>query len=125
MSRVGMAAFAAALVLAGCSSSTVVRPEVLQSWVGRSAAALEKEWGPATREVTDPGQHLLVYDQLGPGNSIEVSRPGATELHRTSETDYVQTQSRATIGPGGVYVRSYVFWVDARGTIERVEVREP
>ena len=36
---------------AGCGGG--IRPEVLKGWVGRPAAALEKDWGPATREVPD------------------------------------------------------------------------
>jgi hypothetical protein len=81
-------------------ASTAIRPEELALWVGRPAGALEKAWGPATREVVDDTFKVLVYEQF-------------------------ETSGRVT---GGVrarpsYVRSYLFWVDASGTVTRVETR--
>src|SRR2546428_3365171 len=66
--------------------STAMRPEELARWVGRPAAALEKDWGPPTRELSDDAFRLLVYEQT-------------------------ETSGRVT---GGVrarptYVRSYLF----------------
>jgi hypothetical protein len=117
-----LAATGALILLAGCASSRAVRPEVLQSFVGRPATALEKEWGPATREVADGGQRLLIYEEFDRKDSVDVARSEGTA--RSATQTYVQTQANATVNPGRVYARSYQFWVDAAGTIVRVNVKE-
>ena len=117
---------AAAVVLAlltGCVRTTAVHPEVLQAFVGRPVAALEKEWGPATREVPDGGQRLLIYEQMDRRDAVDVARSDSTKRAKT--LNYVQTQTNATVNPGKVYARSYRFWVDAAGTVVRWAVQEP
>jgi hypothetical protein len=77
-----------------------MRPEELARWVGQPAEALEKAWGPATREVTDASFKVLVYEQTEASGQIikGVPEPPA-------------------------YARSYLFWVDAAGIVTRVETQ--
>jgi hypothetical protein len=93
-------------------------PEQVQAWVGRPAAELERAWGPATKEVTDAGQRVLIYE--------EVERTGSAEFSR-------EVSPRSTVGvpppPATIgyssYARSYLFWVDAAGTIVRTQIHRP
>ena len=111
---------ATVLALIACERSTALRPEVLQRWVGRPAATLEKDWGPATREVTDAGQRVLIYEELDRA-SREINTRGGGTSTRTMEPP-VQTEANKTAFGLKVYVRSYLFWVDTAGTIVRTEV---
>ena len=113
----------ALVLLAGCVRSTAVRPEVLESFVGRPATALEKAWGPPSREVPDGGQRLLIYEQMDRRDAVDVARSDSTK--RSATQNSVQTQTNATVNPGKVYARSYRFWVDAAGTVVRWAVHEP
>ena len=109
-----------ALLGLGACSSNEIRPEVLQRWVGRPAAALEKDWGPATRELTDNGLRLLVYDQLEGVEGVKTTSGGVQS--RTIQSA-VNAQAQATAFPIQHYARSYLFWVDTTGTIVRTETR--
>jgi len=111
---------ATVLALIACERSTALRPEVLQRWVGRPAATLEKDWAPATREVKDAGQRVLIYEELDRA-SREINTRGGGTTTRTMESA-IQTQANATAFGLKVYVRSYLFWVDPAGTIVRTEV---
>jgi hypothetical protein len=117
----GLVLAAAGLVLSACERSSAIRPEVLQRWVGRPASALEKDWGPATREVTDSGQRVLIYEELDRARQDIDTRGGGTSA-RTMESP-VQRQANITAYGLKVYARSYLFWVDASGTIVRTEVQ--
>jgi hypothetical protein len=80
--------------------STAMQPEELARRVGRPAEGLEREWGPATREVTDDASKVLVYEQTETSGRVVGGVP-----------------ARPT------YVRSYLFWVNAKGIVTRVETR--
>jgi hypothetical protein len=104
-------------LLAGCGGG--IKPEALQTWVGRPAAALEKDWGPPTREVPDGDQRILIYEE------VETRRRGSA-LDGTRTAVSKGEAQQAEQGPpreGLVSVRSYEFWVDAAGTIVRATVR--
>ncbi len=103
----------------GCSSA--VRPEVLRAWVGRPAAALQQEWGLATREVEDGSLRVLIYEQVRSASSPGL-RPTASLSRQAAENTGV------TADQGGgltVYVRSYLFWVNGEGTIVRTDTPQP
>jgi hypothetical protein len=109
--------------LAGCS--TGVPPEVLQRWVGRPFTALEKDWGPATREVADGDLKILVYEEVERRSSrgqFETT-PGTTS-RRDAITETAAAAVEAYRVPT-VYVRSYLFWVNRDGTIVNSMVRNP
>ena len=116
----GLVLAAAGLVLPACDRSTAIRPEVLQRWVGKPAAALEKDWGPATREVTDGGQRVLIYEELDKVRQDIDTRGGGTSA-RTMESP-IQRQANITAYGLKAYARSYLFWVDGAGTIVKTEV---
>ena len=106
-------------LVGGCSGA--VRPAVVQAWVGRPAAALQQEWGSATREVEDAGLRLLIYDQVERAS-------GTTFRPQTSASPLAAANTGATTSETGsltVYVRSYLFWVNRDGTIVRAEARQP
>lgn len=109
----------AAALAAGCAAS--IRPEVVQSWVGRPAAALQQEWGPPTREAQDGDLRILIYE--------EVTRQTARTFQTTavpravSGTGHLEAQEAYRLPT--VYVRSYVFWVTPVGTVVRAIIREP
>jgi hypothetical protein len=81
-------------------NSTALGPEELARWVGRPAERLKEEWGPATREATDGIFRVWVYEQT-------------------------ETSGRVAAGVRSrpAYVRSYVFWIDADGTITRADMQ--
>jgi hypothetical protein len=109
---------------AGCGGG--IRPEVLRGWVGRPAASLEKDWGPATREVPDGDMRILVYEE------VERARTRATPFdyqdpYGNSRDVHHQAQRAAeeAYRAPRVYVRSYLFWVDREGKIVHSAVRTP
>ena len=65
------------LLLAGCASKGL-RPDELEQWVGRPSTALEKAWGPATREVPDQGLRLLVYEELEDVRAVNTQGGGTS-----------------------------------------------
>ena len=105
----------AALGLAACGG--VPPAQNIQPWVGRPAADLAREWGTPTRELTDAGQRILVYE----------------EMIQTRTRDLSQDTSKRNAGAGpppslttfSAYARSYLFWVDGSGKITQTQVREP
>jgi hypothetical protein len=115
MRRLAFAVAVTALGLAACGG--VPPPHDIQPWVGRSVSDLSREWGPPTRELTDADQRLLVYE----------------EVVETQVKDLSQDTSRRNAGSGpgpeikrfSAYARSYLFWVDASGTITQTQVRDP
>lgn len=107
---------------AGCASS-VVRPEVLQGWVGRPAAALRQEWGLPTREIPDGARRILVYEQLEKRSGSDFqSTPSSA---RQSGLSPAQALANEIYRNPTVYVRSYLFWVDAQDAIVHVDIRQP
>ena len=116
MRRLALALGLAALGLTACSG--VVPAQKIDNWVGRPATDLTRDWGAPTREVTDAGQRVLVYE----------------EMVETRTKDLSQDTSRKNVGAGppppgtvgySAYARSYLFWVDASGKITQTQVREP
>jgi hypothetical protein len=106
----------AALGLTACGG--VPPPQNIQPWVGRPAADLTREWGTPTRELTDAGQRILVYEEM-----IQT---------RTRDLSQDRSKRNADTGPPppsamghSAYARSYLFWVDASGKISQATVREP
>lgn len=101
-------------LLLGCAGGP--RPEAVQAWVGRPAAALERAWGPPTRTLEEGQLHLLIYE--------EVERVARRDLQTPPMT--ARTYTPAPPEPGRVVlVRTYLFWVDRDGTIVRATVRQP
>jgi hypothetical protein len=114
----------AVALAAGCSSGGV-RPEALKGWVGRPAATLEKDWGPATREVPDGDLRILVYEEVERQRTSGVfdqQDPGgyARDIHHQA-----QRAAQEAYHAPRVYVRSYLFWVDREGKIVHSMVRTP
>jgi hypothetical protein len=109
---------------AGCGGG--IRPEVLKGWVGRPAASLEKDWGPATREVPDGDLRILVYEEVerqrtGPNTQFDYQDPYASrDIHHQAQ----KAAEEAYRAPR-VYVRSYLFWVDREGKIVHTAIRTP
>jgi len=116
---------------AGCGGYTGLRPEALQKWVGRPATSLQKDWGPATREVEDGDLRILVYEEMQQKGSyykggFETENQDPSR-YRQGGADYVaaaEAAQKAYRAPT-VYVRSYLFWVDREGTIVNSAVRTP
>jgi hypothetical protein len=113
----------ATLALAGCAAGGV-KPEALQTWVGKSAAALEKDWGPATREAEDGELRILIYEEVEKQttSNFENAAPAARYLGPTALA-HVTAQEAYRLPT--VYVRSYLFWVNRQGTIVNATVRQP
>jgi hypothetical protein len=114
----------AVALVAGCGGG--VRPEVLKGWVGRPAASLEKDWGPATREVPDGDLRILVYEE------VERQRTRSTAFDQQDPGGYsrdihhqAQRAAQEAYHAPRVYVRSYLFWVDREGKIVHSMVRTP
>ncbi len=123
-----MRRFRAAVVLSlalwgyvGCSSA--LRPEILQAWVGRPAAALEQDWGPATRQVRDGELQVLIYEEV----EKSLRRDFETTVVPRTRTPYEAAQiaaKEAYLAPT-LYVRSYLFWVNREGTIVHAKMHQP
>jgi hypothetical protein len=107
------------LLAAGCSSAPI-SPERLQTWIGRPVADIEREWGPATREIPDGSQRILVYEHLESKTATDFQKPSSGGSRRIAQ----ETANEAARNPQ-VYARSYLFWVDASGKIVRAELRAP
>ena len=116
MRRLVLAVAFTALGISACGG--IPPAHDVQPWVGRPAADLAREWGTPTRELTDGGQRILVYE----------------EMIQTRTRDLSQDTSRKNVGSGppppsaagpSSYARSYLFWVDASGKITQTQVREP
>jgi hypothetical protein len=107
-----------AVALLGCAVE--YRREDLQAWVGRPVAALRQEWGAPTREVQDDGLRIVIYEQLERNTPRSFTNP-APRARDAAIQDLVNEGAR---GPT-VYVRSYLFWVNAEGAIIRADVRQP
>jgi hypothetical protein len=106
------------LGLAACSRGGLP-PERVQAWVGRPAAQLVREWGVPTKEVDDAGQRVMIYEEIERTGSAEFSRQVSTNSRTGGE------QAPATSLGYSSYARSYLFWVDAAGTITRTQIRQP
>jgi hypothetical protein len=104
-------------LLAGCGGG--IKPEALQTWVGRPSAALEKDWGPPTREVPDGDQRILIYEEVETRRRNSALDGTKTAVSRGEAQQAEQNTPRESM----VSVRSYQFWVDAAGTIVRATVR--
>ena len=110
------------LALAGLTAcATGISSESLQAWIGKPAAALTQDWGPATREVKDGDRRILIYEQLDRSTTtdFQTRRP-------TIKNTYGRAEEIEALPPAAtVYVRSYLFWVDRDGVIVQSAVREP
>jgi hypothetical protein len=107
---------------AGCAGG--VPPRVLQSWVGRPAGALQKDWGPPTREVQDGDLRILVYEEVE--RQSRQSQFDDQDPRRTRGTyGYAHDAAVAAFRAPTVYARSYLFWVNREGTIVHSTVRNP
>ena len=106
----------ALVAIAGCAGSGI-RPEELQIWVGRPAAALEQAWGLPTRQVRDGDRRLLVYEEI----TQSTRRDFETSLGRR----YAPLPGEYDPQIVRVYVRSYLFWVNGAGVIEQATRRDP
>jgi hypothetical protein len=119
--------FALALALmAGCASSGI-GPEALKRWVGRPVTNLEKDWGPATREVPDGDLRILVYEEVEQRSRQSGFDNQDPSKFRGSSSSYLAGQEAANQAYHSpkVYVRSYLFWVNREGTIVNSAVRTP
>jgi hypothetical protein len=109
---------AAVIVAAACTRGGLP-PEQVQAWVGRPATDLTRAWGAPTREVTDQGLRVLIYEELerASGSTFSSQRISPREARAAG----VPAEPPSPI----VYARSYLFWVDAAGTIVRSQIRQP
>lgn len=106
----------ALLAIASCAGGGI-RPEALQSWVGRPAAALEQAWGPPTRQVPDGDRRLLVYEEITQSTRQDFETPRG-QRYGPLLGEYGPQSVR-------VYVRSYLFWVNGAGVVEHATRRDP
>ena len=67
MRPVALVAGLLVLGLAACSRGGIP-PEQVQAWAGRPEADLKRAWGTPTREVTDAGQRVLIYEEIEQAN---------------------------------------------------------
>jgi hypothetical protein len=107
------------LGLTACSRGGIP-PEQVQAWAGRPAADLVRSWGAPTREVTDAGQRVLIYEEIEQTKATEFSREVSTATRNAGQGP----AGPSTIGISS-YARSYLFWVDAEGKISRTQIRQP
>ena len=104
---------------AGCAHG--ITPEALKAdWEGRPASALEKKWGPATRETKDGELRVLVYEEVE-GKSPRPFEGAASAFKRGAINSSGEDKY---LGPT-LTVRSYLFWVNPQGTIVHTDVRLP
>jgi hypothetical protein len=112
----------AGLTAAGCGRSAV-KPEELRAWVGRPATALEKDWGPATREVPDGDLRILIYEELTKNTSKGFE--GSRSVRALGPYGAAHEAAKEAYRLPTIYVRSYLFWVDPAGTIVNSTVSQP
>src|SRR5262245_2207969 len=84
-------------------------PQKIDGWVGRSASDLTHDRGAPTREITDAGQRVLVYDEM-----IETR---TRDLSQDSSRRNAGAVPALSLTSSSVYARTYMFWVDASGKI--------
>ena len=120
----GLLRLTLALALAAGCASGGIRPETLQAWVGRPGGALEKDWGPPTREVQDGETRILVYEEVERKSTKSVFDDADPSRARGGYGMAQLTANEAYRSPT-VYVRSYLFWVNREGTIVHSAVRTP
>jgi hypothetical protein len=111
------------LSVAGCAAG--VRPEALQAWVGRPAAALEQEWGAPTRRVQDGEQQVLIYEEVERAGQRGFEPPADSPPLLTGTAGQWLAAHQASLRDPTVYARSYLFWVNREGTILRAVRRDP
>jgi hypothetical protein len=109
----------AAVGLLACGRGGLPREKV-EAWVGRPAAELIREWGLPTKELTDGGQRVLIYEEVERSQATEFSRDVSPRLTREG----LPTPNAVTTGTSS-YARSYLFWVDGAGQVVRTEIRQP
>src|SRR5262245_49092520 len=114
---VGLMAFG----LVACSRGGLP-PAQVQAWVGRPAADLVKSWGAPTREITDAGQRILIYEEIEKNRDQNFER---TVTARQAGSAAAAAQANAEAMGPTVYARSYLFWVDDAGAIVRAQIRQP
>lgn len=107
------------LGLTACSRGGFT-PEQVQAWAGRPEADLKRAWGVPTREVTDAGQRVLIYEEIEQTKPTEFSREVSTATRNAGQGP----AAPSSIGISS-YARSYLFWVDAEGKISRTQIRQP
>jgi hypothetical protein len=112
----------AVLVAAGCGQPAL-KPEELQAWVGKPAAALEKDWGPATREVADGDMRILIYEELA--KNAAKGFEGSRSVRLLGPYGAAHEAAKEAYRLPTVYVRSYLFWVDQAGKIVNSTVSQP
>jgi hypothetical protein len=112
----------AVLTAAGCGQPAV-RPEELQAWVGKPATALEKDWGPATREVVDGDMRILIYEEMA--KNAAKGFEGARSVKQLGPYGAAHEAAKEAYRMPTVYVRSYLFWVDQAGKIVNSTVSHP
>ncbi|MGH7322709.1 MAG: hypothetical protein ACRELA_24230 [Candidatus Rokuibacteriota bacterium] len=105
----------------GCSS--VLRPEVLQAWIGRPAATLEHDWGPATRRIQDGELQILIYEEVEKYQRRDFETTAAPRSRTPYEAAQIAARE-AYLAPT-LYVRSYLFWVNREGTIVHAKMHQP
>jgi hypothetical protein len=108
-----------ALGLVACARGGLP-PERVQAWVGRPAAELVREWGAPTKDVTDGGQRVMIYEEVERSQSTDFSRQVSTRARAPGE----DPTAASTLGSTS-YARSYLFWVDTAGNITRTQIRQP
>lgn len=111
----------ASLGLSGCVRGGLSNEQV-QAWVGRPSADLEKAWGVPTREVTDAGQRVLIYEEIERNTDPNFEK---TITARQAGSAAAAAAANAAILDVKVYARSYLFWVDSAGAIVRAQIRQP
>lgn len=117
--RACLALLLAAGLAGGCAQG-LSAPQ-LQAWVGRPATELSADWGNPTREVTDEGLRVLIYEELDAAGKPTFAGGETRESRENRMTSRYMSSYR---GPQ-VYARSYLFWVDDKGAIVRAERRQP
>jgi hypothetical protein len=113
-----LAVACAALGLAAACTRGGLPPEQVQAWIGRPAAELTRAWGAPTREVTDQGLRVLIYEELERASGSTFGPQNVSP--RDARAAGVAVEPRAV-----VYARSYLFWVDSTGTIVRSQIHQP
>jgi hypothetical protein len=114
----------AVTALGGCADRGV-KPEELKAWVGRPVAALEKDWGAATRETQDGDLRILIYEELGKKGARTFDESLSPSVRQMGPLGMAHAAAQEAYRMPTVYVRSYLFWVDRQGTIVNSAVHQP